>query len=179
VIKKKTAKSPIKKKVLHKRNFPLVILIGVLLLVLFGFLGYSVLTFQNSEYEQQGFITCNNEKTKCEESKHIHADIDVSLCGEHIQFAKESGNTDKQHTHKERNKIHWHARIPIDSQSQRYIDDSPRRLKEFFKQLSVEIPTTCPNNPNPTMTMTVNDIEQSEQLNYVWQDGDFIKIIVQ
>lgn len=148
-------------------------------LTILGFLAYSAYSFKNSTYEQEGFITCDTQGAYCEESKHIHADVEVSLCGEEIQFPKEKGHTDKQHTHKERNKIHWHARIPVDPQTRDYVDPEPRRLVRFLEQMELPIPASCPTNASPTTTVSVNGEHNEEGLDYVWQDGDVIHVIVE
>lgn len=147
-----------------------------MVLVLFAFLAYSVLAFKNSSYEAQGFITCNAENTVCEESKHIHADIEVSMCGTSIVFPKEKGDTGKQHTHKERNKIHWHANAGIDPVSHEYLDPSPRMLSAFFEQMETPIPTVCNGKP---AYVQVRANGQPQDINYVWQDGDTIHVIVE
>jgi hypothetical protein len=141
-----------------------------------GVLAYSVMMFQSSSYEKQGFITCNAENTVCEESKHIHADVHVTLCSNVINFPKEKGDTGKQHTHKERNKIHWHARINVDPVAQSYIDASPRRLSAFFEQMETPIPTTCNGKPAAVQVLANG---QAQTMDYVWSDGDLIHVIVE
>ena len=178
---KKTKKSSVAvKKKPNSRKRPLLsVIIVVLVLIVGGFFVYSALSFKNSNYEQHGFITCNPENTVCEESKHIHAEIEVSLCREDIQFPKEKGDTGKQHTHKERNKIHWHARLSLDPETKTYIDDTPRRLTAFFEQMDMTFPTSCPDNPTPQLIVRVNNEERPEGLDYVWQEGDDILVRVE
>ncbi len=150
-------------------------LLGLSSIAIVGALIYFAVSFKNSTYEQTGFITCNEQNTSCEESKHIHADIAVSICGQSIQFPKEKGDTQKQHTHKERNKIHWHARITVDPITRQYLDSSPRILYAFFEQMNTPIPTTCNGKPATTQIF-VNNSPQT--INYVWDDGDAIRVIV-
>lgn len=177
--KKRHQKKPTKR-VQKSSSHRLVTALGLIAtIIVVGLLAYSTYAFKNSTYEQEGFITCDTEGAYCEESKHIHADIEVSLCGEEIQFPKKKGHTDKQHTHKERNKIHWHARIPVDPQAHTYVDPAPRQLARFFEQMELSLPTSCPTNATPTTTVTVNDKNTEEGLDYVWQDGDVIHVIVE
>ena len=176
-IKRSAAKHKVEPNTL-KRTL-LTIIAVILVFIVLGFFAYSTVLFKNSNYEQRGFITCNKENTICEESKHIHADIEVSFCGKDIQFPKETDNTYKQHTHKERNKLHWHARISLDPETQTYIDATPRRLAAFFEQMNTPIPTSCPSNPTPSVSVKVNDKEETEAFDYIWQDGDRIHVIVE
>lgn len=172
IVRKKSSRS--------KTRWIVPALIGIAICILIGFLAYSVISFKQSTYEAQGFITCDEGNTVCEESKHIHADIEVSICGKAIIFPKEKGNTDKQHTHKERNKIHWHARIPVDPQEYAtYIDPSPRTLGAFMQQMELSIPATCGSLNRAQTRVEVNGATHNDGMSYVWQDGDIIHVIVE
>jgi hypothetical protein len=180
VIKKVKKSSATTKKSKPQKTIHPLFKVGIAIIVLLIGAGlvYSTMLFKNSDYEQQGFITCNEDNTVCEESKHIHAEIEVSYCGEQIQFPKENGDTGKQHTHKERNKIHWHARIPIEPETKIYIDSTPRKLVSFFEQMGMTPPFSCPTNPNPDVEVIVNNNVQLEGLDYVWQEGDNIHVTI-
>lgn len=170
--KKKSAKTPQKK----RRNPLLFIVSGILLTFLIGFGVYSVVTYQNSSQEAEGFLTCNANKTKCELSQHIHADIKMTVCGEEITFPKEKGNINLQHTHKENNKLHWHARIKVDPQTQEPLDTTPMQLKAFLEQMDYTLPASCPNNANPVLSVEINATPTEKLLEYVWSDGDIITV---
>jgi len=171
--KKTVSKKPPKK----KNSLPIItIIIAVVALAILGFMGYSVYTYYQSEQEKEGFFACNQDGTVCELSQHIHADIDVTVCGKEIIFPKEAGRTDEQHTHKETNLMHLHARLKVDPQTKEPLNPTRRQVQAFLDQMDFQFPDTCPDNPNPTMTVYVNDIESSESLDYVWVDGDRIEI---
>lgn len=150
----------------------------VVLLIAVG-LWYSVTQYQSSDEEQTGFLVCNKENTICENSQHIHADIDVQVCGKEIEFGKEKGRTDKQHTHKEKNKIHWHARMRVDPVTKQPLDPTLISVQSFLDQMAYSFPTSCPNNPSPTMKVTINNVQRPEGLQAHWVDGDKIHVIYQ
>ena len=179
VTRKKTPSHPKAKE--KKSRFSSMLKIGALVAVLAlgGFLWYSVSTYQSSDEEQTGFLVCNKENTVCENSQHIHADIDVQVCGEEVEFGKEKGRTDKQHTHKEENKIHWHARMKVDPVTHKPLDPTVIALASFFEQMEYTFPTSCPTNPSPKMSVTINEKPAPDGLNSFWVDGDKIKVVYQ
>lgn len=174
--KQATPKKSPKKQPKKSSNKILQILIGVVLLGIIGYLIYSVVVFEQSEQEKEGFFACNEDKTVCELSQHIHSDIDLTVCGEHIVFEKEKGRTDEQHTHKEKNLIHWHARLNVDPTTHEPLDPTRVQIQAFLDQMEYSLPQTCPDNPNPTLTVLINEKPSDMGLDYVWKDGDTITI---
>lgn len=148
----------------------------MLIIALIALLGFSVYSYQTSNQEREGFFACNNDGTICELSQHIHADIEMSVCGEKIEFEKEKGNVNLQHTHKETNKIHWHARISVDPKTKEPLDPTPRAIAAFLDQMEYEFPKSCSNNQNPILDVFINDEPTDPGLNYVWKDGDKITV---
>jgi hypothetical protein len=146
--------------------------------IIIGFLAYSGYKFQTSEQEEAGFFVCNNEGTECELSQHIHADITLNVCGEVIDFPREKGRTDEMHTHKEKNYMHWHARLKVDPQTREPIGSERDRttIEAFLTQMEFEFPSSCEGNPEPTLTVLVRDVPNSEGLDYTWLDGNDIVI---
>lgn len=171
-------KKPVSKKIKHKKfQFsPLTLLISVIILGVAGYLGYTVYEYNKSEQEKEGFFACNEDGSVCELSQHIHADIDLSACGEEIIFPKEAGRTDEQHTHKETNLMHWHARLVVDPETKQPIDPTRRKISAFLKQMNYEFPSSCETNKKPSLSVTVNGENELQGLDYVWQDGDKIGI---
>jgi len=49
----------------------------------------------------------------CIRTMHIHSDIDITLCGEKIVLPRETGPLNGLHTHKEKNYLHFHDKIPL------------------------------------------------------------------
>ena len=161
-----------------KKNKSLITpLLTLLAILITGFLGYSVITYQNSQQEQEGFFTCNKDATICELSQHIHADIAMNVCGEEIVFPKEKGDITKQHTHKEENKIHWqHESMRVDPIAREPLDKTPFTISAFLEQMGHKFPNSCPNNNSPKLEVSVNGKIIKDGLNYVWKDADIISI---
>ncbi|MDO8583238.1 MAG: hypothetical protein Q7R51_01800 [bacterium] len=153
---------------------PLFVLIIILII---GFLGYSVFTYQNSQQEQEGFFTCSKDGKTCEISRHIHSEIEMSVCGEEIIFPKEKGNLNKQHTHKEKNRLHWHARIKVDPITRKPLDQTPLNLASFLEQMEYKFPEACPSNSSSQLKVYVNGQFAEDKLNYIWKDADKISVL--
>lgn len=154
----------------------LIFFAGSAVLFYFGYQAYKAYT--TSDYDVQGFFVCNPDNSVCERSQHVHSDIEFIACGKEVDFPKEKGNTNHQHTHKELNKIHWHARERVDPKTQELLDKTPRMLKAFFSEIEYKIPDSCNGKP-ASVTLFVNGVENSEKLDYVWKDDDKLKVVVQ
>lgn len=157
-------------------------IIAVVLVFLLGFialLAYSAYLFQNAPQEEEGFFVCNDEKTECRLSQHIHADISVSVCGDDFTFPRETGRTDEMHTHKERNYMHWHSPIKVDPVTRDVLPEDRNRVtvQAFLDQMQFKFPGACPNNQNPQMVFRVNEEIREEGTAYIWKDGDDIVIV--
>lgn len=146
------------------------------MIVILTFLGYSVFTYQNSQQEKEGFFTCSKDGKICEISLHIHSEIQMNVCGEEIIFPKEKGNISKQHTHKEKNKLHWHATMKVDPTTRKPLDSTPLNLSSFLKQMEYELPKSCPQNIYPKLEVSVNGKNSEDKLNYIWEDADKISV---
>lgn len=155
----------------------LLTIIGMCLLIsMFAIFGAFAYIYKTSDEKQEGFFVCDTEDKICELSQHIHADIDMRICGQDITFSKEKGHTDRQHTHKERNKIHWHSRIQVDSKTREPLDATPLTIASFLEEMDYTLPASCTYNNNPKLTVQVNDALVEKGLKYVWKDGDGINV---
>lgn len=157
-------------------NSPLKLLVLLAVIALGGFFVYSVYSYQTSEQEKEGFFTCNADKTVCELSQHVHADIHMDVCGELVTFPKETGRTDMQHTHKETNKLHWHARVKVDPMTRAPLDPTLQTVQAFLDQMKYNLPEACTKNSSPLLEVRVNDVLEIRGLQYVWKDGDRISV---
>lgn len=148
----------------------------ILIIAVFGFLGYSAFQFQNSEQESEGFFACNKDNTVCELSAHIHAELEMNACGEEVFFSREEGRVDEMHTHKEKNLLHFHTSIKVDPKTREPLPEELFRssIAGFFVQMEYELPDNCVSNPNPELDVTVNN--QPSNLDHIWADGDVITI---
>lgn len=139
------------------------------------------------EGAEQGIIICKSE-TECEIAMHVHAYLDVTICGEEIAFPAETGDLSMVHTHKERNKLHWHDIEAADPITQEVIDPYELTLEAFFEQMGEEFKDgcimgmcegvdTCPGSDSPgTITMTVEGQPSTEFEKYYWQDEESITL---
>ena len=151
---------------------PIIWIVGILVIV--AILSYSVSFYYESDAES-GIIICNDEG-KCSIAMHIHADIDMEVCGEKINFVLEKGDLSGQHTHKERNLMHFHDVTPIDSETRELLSPEEFTIKEFLNQMEFELPENC-NEKQVELKVFVNNIEIKESLEYPWKDGDNVKVI--
>ena len=66
-----------------KKSF--LLFVGITIIIaLAGFLIFSVYSYQSSEQEKEGFFTCSQDGKICELSQHIHAQVEINVCGEKI-----------------------------------------------------------------------------------------------
>lgn len=161
-------------------------IIAVIALLIIGYMIYSVRVYQESGAEEEGLVACDPTGQQCVIASHGHADIEVNLCGEEVKFPLEKGDLSKQHTHKERNLIHWHDRLPYDKATETVTDWSAFKLGGFFEQMEMRFSSTCvgtycngdkcPSGNAGILKMTVNGVENNEFDQYVWKDHDKILI---
>ena len=92
----------------------------------------------------------------------------------------------KQHTHKERNKLHFHATLKTDDSGTKILDPEKLFVGQLFDVL--KIPFTekcfatycsgdvCPDGKKGELRMFVNGASTSDYQKYVWKDGDKIQL---
>jgi len=161
------------------------ILTGIIILAAVGYLIYAGASYAGSETEQSGVVVCDADGVTCKISLHIHAQTYPSVCGERLRFPLETGALDRQHTHKERNYIHFHDAILYDINAQEIIETDRLKLGEFLDNMGVRFTSEClgdkcngdlcGDTPGK-LTMTVNGVPNTEFRDYVWKDGDEITI---
>ncbi len=147
---------------------------SAVILAIVALLSYSVYFYYVSDAES-GIISCNDEG-ECNIAMHIHADLNVEVCGEKIKFPLEKGDLSGQHTHKERNLMHFHGITSIDSKTNELLSPEDFTIKEFLNQMEFEFPEDC-NGEQAELQVFVNNMEREELLEYPWKDDDKVKII--
>jgi hypothetical protein len=174
-----------KNKSVKRNHRNLFLMIFILVLIVFGAVGYySVLVYQDTEAESEGIVICEGDV--CEKSLHVHADIDIKACGKEIKVAKNKGKVTQQHTHSEKNKIHYHNRLRVDPITELPLDPTPLKLVNFFENIEITFTPTqiekytngdsCPNGGPGSVKMYVNGVENLELGEYKWKDKDKIEI---
>ncbi len=109
---------------------------------------------------------------------HIHADFKVSRCGAQVELNKEFGDLYASHTHKEPDRLHWHSVLPADEATRKPSNTSSLTVGAALQVLDIETETPCrPDQSAPRVTVRVNS--KSSDLDYVWQDGDEIAVIIE
>lgn len=168
-----------------KRAVKPVKVIGYLVLAAFiVFLGYSVYTYESSVEKIEEFEVCYEDR--CIKTFHTHSMIDVRLCGERILFPLERGPLEGPHTHKERNMIHFHERLPYDPKTGILLETAPLKVGSFLSAMDMRFSKecvgkycngdVCPNGKRGQVKMSVNGVQNDEFENYAWEDGDDIQI---
>ncbi|MBI4091231.1 GAP family protein, partial [candidate division WWE3 bacterium] len=170
---------------MHSKKFKKAAIIAAVLLAIVG-LSYSIYIVYTSGAAQTGVVVCTSA-SECYWSAHIHAEVTINICGEEsYRFPVEKGPLNEPHTHEEKNLIHFHERLLIDPQTKEILDPTPLTLDAFFDNMEVAFSESevldkkngdlC-NNQQGTVKMIVNGMPRAEFGDYIWKDGDKIKII--
>ena len=146
----------------------------VVVLAIVALLSYSVYFYYVSDAES-GIISCNDEG-ECNIAMHIHADLYVEVCGKKINFPLEKGDLSGQHTHKERNLMHFHGVTSVDPETNELLSPEDFIIKEFLNQMEFEFPEDCTGD-RAELQVFVNNMEREEILEYSWKDDDKVKVI--
>ncbi len=146
-------------------------------------LGYSVSTFYQSGGEK-GFVVCGPEG--CDLAIHWHSQLHMTVCGEKYHLPLEAGDLGKIHTHKELDRLHYHALIKVDETGTKLLEPWKLSSGDLFEQLGIKFTNECfvdlcngdlcPDGKPGTLKMTVNDVPNNKFNEYVWNDGDEIHI---
>ena len=172
--------------VLHgmkSRKIKRTLILSLLILAATG-LSYSVYILYSSGAASQGVVVCTTS-TECYWSAHVHAEVNVNMCGKEFRFPVEKGRLDGPHTHEEKNLIHWHDRLKIDPSTKEILDPSSLTLGAFFDAMEMNLSETqigdmqngdlC-NGPS-TLKMYVNGKPSASFRDYIWKDGDKISFV--
>lgn len=106
------------------------------------------------------------ETQTCFWTAHVHAMVKVFKGSPETAVGFEQGVLEGEHTHAEKNKLHWHGLIPVDSKTKEVKDWSPLMVSNIQKDLKLSI------DGAPKFIANGKDVESS----YIWQDGDTIEI---
>jgi len=147
---------------------------SAVILAIVALLSYSVYFYYVSDAES-GIISCNDEG-ECNIAMHIHADLDVEVCGKKINFPLEKGDLSGQHTHKERNLMHWHNITAVSPETYEILNPKEFYVQEFLNQMEFEFPEDCNGKP-AELQVFVNNMKREELLEYPWKDDDKVKVI--
>lgn len=105
------------------------------------------------------------DQQKCYWTAHIHVGVKIFNKGKEVPIGFEQGALEKGHTHAQKNKLHWHGLIPVDTKTKEF-DTSAFRIDKIPGDLKVSLP----GNPR----FIVNG--KQEEGSYLWHDGDEVEI---
>ena len=173
-----------KKESVKKR--PVLLFFGYMVLLAFlGYVAYSVHYYLTNVESFEEYQVCFEDK--CIKTFHMHSDINIFLCDELVLLPLEHGSLAGPHTHKERNLIHYHERLPYDPVSKKLLDTRPLVLGSFMQAMDIRFDSNCvgkycngdpcPDGKIGTVRMSVNGVPSAEFERFVWKDGDDIKIV--
>ncbi len=156
----------------------------IVALIVLGYIAYSVYYYLSSAEKVEEFEVCYQDK--CIKTFHMHSSIKFDLCGKNILLPLEKGPLEGPHTHKERNYIHFHERLPYDPVSGKLLETTPLQLGTFMNVMDIRFSDQCvgqycngdpcPDGKPGTVRMFVNGEPNTEFGQYVWKDDDEILI---
>ena len=157
-----------------------------LIILLTAGLAYSVVIVHTSGAAQRGVKVCVSD-SECYWSAHIHAELELDICGDaSYRFPIEVGPLDGPHTHEEKNRIHFHERLRIDPKTEIILNTSLLHVGTFLDNMEVEFSRdmiqdkkngdVCNDKPG-YVKMYVNEKPNGAFRDYVWKDGDKIRIV--
>ena len=160
-----------------------VLLLGMLLLG--GFLLYSVVLVKRTGVTKGGLVTCADGR--CFLTMHVHALVRVEVCGQAVALPSFKGPLSGAHTHSEKNVVHWHDKLEIDPETKAPLDPSPLALGVAFENLGIPLSETrlgdkangdpCPDGLPGTLAVFVNGESLEDAPAYVWSDRDIIDLM--
>ena len=112
------------------------------------------------------------EKQKCYYTAHVHLTLKIIENGQEVALSFEKGDLQKSHTHAEKDKIHWHATLPVDPKTKQITDYSALKLKAVLDEFKI-------NYQGKKVTVLVNEQEKKEGVDYIWQDGDSVEVRIE
>ncbi len=173
-----------RKDIWKKKRNPWVTAGYIAAVIVLGYIAYSVWYVIANQETVEEFEVCYADK--CIKTFHVHAGINFDICGDNIRLPLEHGPLEGPHTHKERNYIHFHERLPYDPVSGKLLEDTPLRLGTFMNEFDLRFNErcignycngdACPDGKTGTVRMFVNEQPNNEFEKYVWKDGDEILI---
>jgi len=150
---------------------------AVLIILLIFAIGYLVkmsIDEYKSQAEAMGIVVCSEEG--CIKTMHIHSDIEFDLCGQSLTLPRETGPLSGLHTHKEKNYLHFHDEVQLNSDTKEQLFEKRLSIQEVMEIFQIDAGSYC-GDSEVKIRVLVNELEPQEGLGYNWKDGDHIKLI--
>jgi type IV secretory pathway VirB2 component (pilin) len=166
-----------------KKSWPKIVTYVVIIVIIL-LIGFSLYYFKTTASETTGITVCENNQ--CFWAAHVHSELHIELCDDVIELGLEKGDLGRVHTHKEKNRLHFHERLPVDPVTKEISDTNDIQLHTFFEGIGMTFNSSCINNKcnddmcgntKGSLTMLVNNRENKEFEKYAFQEGDNIQII--
>jgi len=173
-----------RKDIWEKKRSPWLWVGYAIAIIVLGYIAYSVYYYLSTAEKVEEYEVCANGR--CVKTFHIHMETKFDICGKNINLPLEHGSLEKSHTHKERNYMHFHERLPYDQASGQLLDTTPLQLNSLMNEFDIRFNDrcvaeycngdSCPDGKPGTIRMFVNEQPNTEFDKYVWKDGDEILI---
>ena len=160
-------------------------IIYFVIVIVVAYFAYSIYTYYRTGVS--GIVVCNPDGECIATGNDIHAYLDVEICGIKTYFPLEAGSVEGQHTHKERNKLHWHSKLSIDEKTGEILDKEAMKIGNFFDSIDYRFTKSCigdycngdrcAGGEEGKLRMWVNGKETKAMREYSWKDDDEIKIV--
>jgi len=148
--------------------------VSFIVIVLLGFLAYSVIQYQRSGIEEHGLIL---EEKPGYRAVHWHIELIMSACGKKLKLPLSRG-TPLLHTHKTAGEIHVEGLIkgPEDATLGKFMEAvgvpfSQNRLFDFLND------NMCKDAGPNSLKMVVNGQPNEQFENYPLSNGDRVELI--
>ncbi len=153
-------------------------------IIFLAYVAYSVYYYLSTAEKVEEYDVCVDGR--CIKTFHTHADISFDICGRNINLPLEKGDLAGPHTHKERNMLHFHERLPYDPNTGQLLETRPLTVGAFMNEMDIRFNDRCiaeycngdlcPDGKPGTVRMFINEQPNTEFGQYVWKDGDEILI---
>ena len=147
-----------------------------LTLIVLAALGYGIY-YSVGQYNltKENITVCH--EGNCVRTMHIHADLDMTICGTKINLPRETGPLNGLHTHKEKNYLHFHDKVPLMSGENKLTYDKRLSLGEIFEIFEVDFQKLCGKpREEVNLSIKINEQDAPEGLSTMWNDHDNIVI---
>lgn len=122
---------------MKNKLFNILILIFAVALFIGAFYMTSVLREREEKIRSESPITFCVRKDECFFTTHIHYHITLIENSRERTLPFELGPLERFHTHFEKNKVHWHAQIPVDPETKKFLETLT--LADLIKDLNLPL----------------------------------------
>ena len=148
-----------------------------IIIIILSALGYGIwYSVEQYNLAAENITVCTD--SGCIRTMHTHSDLDLSICGTKIQLPREVWALNSLHTHKEKNYLHFHDKVPLRADGS-LTPDTRLTLEHIFETFDIDTTQMC-GQPleNLELTVLINGEPAVDGLGSLWKDHDIISINV-